>query len=96
MDLNGADKPRPTRFIRSQQELRQKYLNEDDNNTVTVSGAVDPLDAESNVRILSPDVFHLRFSISVSEDIDPFDLIEPVNILERLSKDFFAKIVRYP
>lgn len=30
----------------------------------------------------------------MQEDIDPFDMLEPVNILERLPKDFFEKIVR--
>jgi hypothetical protein len=29
----------------------------------------------------------------VQEDMDPFEMLEPVNILDRLAKDFFDKIV---
>ena len=29
----------------------------------------------------------------VAEDVDPYDLMEPVNILAALPKDFFDKIV---
>jgi hypothetical protein len=30
----------------------------------------------------------------VQEDMDPFEMLEAVNILERLSKDFYEKIVK--
>jgi hypothetical protein len=29
----------------------------------------------------------------VQEDLDPFEMLEAVNILDRLAKDFFDKIV---
>ena len=30
----------------------------------------------------------------MQEELDPFEMLEPVNILDRLAKDFFEKIVR--
>jgi hypothetical protein len=31
----------------------------------------------------------------VQEDLDPFEMMEAVNILDRLPKDFFDKIVKF-
>jgi hypothetical protein len=31
----------------------------------------------------------------VQEDLDPFEMLEAVNILDRLAKDFFDKIVKF-
>jgi hypothetical protein len=33
------------------------------------------------------------FFFLVQEDLDPFEMMEAVNILDRLSKDFYDKIV---
>ncbi|CAF2100921.1 unnamed protein product [Rotaria magnacalcarata] len=70
LDLNGADKPRQTRFLRSQQDLKERI-----EETVAASSIVVD---DTN--------------IEMQEDLDPFEMIEPVNILERLSKDFFEKL----
>ncbi|CAF2747465.1 unnamed protein product [Rotaria sp. Silwood2] len=70
LDLNGIDKPRQTRFLRSQQDLKQKM----EEIVVTSSVAIE----DNNV--------------DIQEDLDPFEMMEAVNILERLSKDFFDKI----
>ncbi|CAF4991148.1 unnamed protein product, partial [Rotaria magnacalcarata] len=70
LDLNGADKPRQTRFLRSQQDLKERI-----EKTVAASSIVVD---DTN--------------IEMQEDLDPFEMIEPVNILERLSKDFFEKL----
>lgn len=31
----------------------------------------------------------------MQEDIDPFEMMEAVNIVDRLAKDFFEKLVNY-
>ncbi|CAF1382635.1 unnamed protein product, partial [Adineta steineri] len=72
LDLNGIDKPRQTRFLRSQQELKQK---------------MEETNIPSSVIIEDP-------NFDMQEDLDPFEMLEPVNILERLSKEFYEKIVR--
>lgn len=71
LDLNGKDKPKQIRFLRSQQELKEK--SEEILQSIVISSSTD--------------------EINEQEDLDPFEMIEPVNILERLSKDFFDKIV---
>ncbi len=38
-------------------------------------------------------LFNFLYIYLVQEDLDPFEMMEAVNILERLSKDFFEKIV---
>ncbi|CAF4341434.1 unnamed protein product, partial [Adineta steineri] len=73
LDLNGIDKPRQTRFLRSQQELKQK---------------MEETNIPSSVIIEDP-------NLDMQEDLDPFEMLEPVNILERLSKEFYEKIVRF-
>ncbi|UJR08232.1 hypothetical protein I4U23_012505 [Adineta vaga] len=70
LNLNGADKPRQTRFLRSQQELKQKM----EDPTVPSSVIIEDTSAE------------------MQEDLDPFEMLEPVNILERLPKDFYDKL----
>ncbi|CAF4320441.1 unnamed protein product, partial [Adineta steineri] len=70
LDLNGIDKPRQTRFLRSQQELKQK---------------MEETNIPSSVIIEDP-------NLDMQEDLDPFEMLEPVNILERLSKEFYEKI----
>ncbi|CAF0991048.1 unnamed protein product [Adineta ricciae] len=71
LDLNGADKPRQTRFLRSQQDLKQKM---EDASCVPSSVVIEDANVE------------------MQEDLDPFDMLEAVNILERLPKDFYEKI----
>ncbi|CAF4361259.1 unnamed protein product [Rotaria sp. Silwood2] len=70
LDLNGIDKPRQTRFLRSQQDLKHKM-----EEIVVISSVA----IEDN-------------NVDIQEDLDPFEMMEAVNILERLSKDFFDKI----
>jgi len=74
LDESGTDKPRPTRFLRSQQDLREKYAQIDQAATTDVGPTTDEM------------------NIVMQEDLDPFELIEPVNILERLPKEFYQKI----
>ena len=47
LDLNGADKPRQTRFLRSQQDLKQKMEQTQAATTVSASVAVEEASAES-------------------------------------------------
>ncbi|CAF3330130.1 unnamed protein product [Rotaria socialis] len=74
LDLNGADKPRQTRFLRSQQDLKQKMEQTQASTTVSASVTIDDVNVE------------------MQEELDPFEMLEAVNILDRLSKDFFEKI----
>jgi hypothetical protein len=46
------------------------------------------------VNILFDELRILFYLFIVLEDMDPFEMLEAVNILERLSKDFFEKIVK--
>jgi len=71
LDGSGSDKPRPTRFLRSQQDLREKYAQID-------QGA--PTDVVPGTH---------EMNVDMQEELDPFELIEPVNILERLPKEFY-------
>jgi cytoskeleton-associated protein 5 len=86
LDLNGVDKPRQTRFLRSQQDLKQKM----EETSVPSSVVIEDTNPES--KFFGYLMFYF-FVCVVQEDIDPFEMMEPVNILERLSKDFFEKIV---
>jgi hypothetical protein len=47
LDLNGADKPRQTRFLRSQQDLKQKMEQAQASTTVSASVAVEDVNVES-------------------------------------------------
>ena len=40
LDLNGVDKPRQTRFLRSQQDLKQKMIDDDDGSQSAQSSMV--------------------------------------------------------
>ncbi|CAF3916372.1 unnamed protein product [Rotaria sordida] len=74
LDLTGADKPRQTRFLRSQQDLKQKMEQTQASTTVSSSVTVEDV------------------NVDMQEDLDPFEMLEAVNILDRLPKDFFDKI----
>jgi hypothetical protein len=47
LDLNGADKPRQTRFLRSQQDLKQKMEQTQASTTVSASVAAEDVNLES-------------------------------------------------
>jgi hypothetical protein len=47
LDLNGADKPRQTRFLRSQQDLKQKMEQTQASTTVASSVATEDVNLES-------------------------------------------------
>ncbi len=47
LDLNGADKPRQTRFLRSQQDLKQKMEQTQAATTVSASIAAEDVNVES-------------------------------------------------
>ncbi|CAF5227877.1 unnamed protein product, partial [Rotaria magnacalcarata] len=46
LDLNGADKPRQTRFLRSQQNVKQKQEQAVASTGASASAAVDDVDTE--------------------------------------------------
>ena len=52
LDLNGADKPRQTRFLRSQQDLKQKMEQTQAATTVTASVVADDANAESKSKAI--------------------------------------------
>jgi cytoskeleton-associated protein 5 len=97
LDLTGADKPRQTRFLRSQQDLKQKMEQTQASTTVSSSVAVEDVNVESkktkNDWIINRKILSNFFL--VQEDLDPFEMMEAVNILDRLPKDFFDKIVKF-
>ena len=94
LDASGTDKPRPTRFLRSQQDLREKYAQIDQGATTDVGPGIDEMNGDSKTDPIEMIRLFFYYLISVQEDLDPFELIEPVNILERLSKEFYQKLVR--
>jgi hypothetical protein len=47
LDLNGVDKPRQTRFLRSQQDLKQKMEQTQASTTVSSSIAVEDVNVDS-------------------------------------------------
>lgn len=49
LDASGTDKPRPTRFLRSQQDLREKYAQIDQGATTDVGPTTDELDVDSDL-----------------------------------------------
>jgi cytoskeleton-associated protein 5 len=95
LDLNGADKPRQTRFLRSQQDLKQKMEQTQASTTVSSSVAAEDVNIESKRKeiLYFELIINLNFYFLVQEDLDPFEMLEAVNILDRLPKDFFDKIV---
>jgi cytoskeleton-associated protein 5 len=97
LDLTGADKPRQTRFLRSQQDLKQKMEQTQASTTVSSSVAVEDVNVESKkqrmIELLVRKFYRIFFL--VQEDLDPFEMMEAVNILDRLPKDFFDKIVKF-
>ena len=59
LDLNGADKPRQTRFLRSQQDLKQKMEQTQAATTVGASVVVEDTSAESRRKTISVTGFTL-------------------------------------
>jgi cytoskeleton-associated protein 5 len=82
----GGEKPRQTRFLRSQQDLKAKMDAEMEQKLMSGgssaagngdgTGAGSGMDAEAAM-----------------ETIDPYDLMEPSDILSKLPKDFKEKLV---
>ncbi|CAF3687601.1 unnamed protein product [Adineta steineri] len=77
LDLNGADKPRQTRFLRSQLSVKQKQEN------VAASGGGGGAAASAGVD---------EAEAEAQEELDPLEMLEATNIIDRLPKDFFEKI----
>jgi cytoskeleton-associated protein 5 len=77
----GGEKPRQTRFLRSQQDLKAKMEAEMEQRMMN-GGAVS---AEDGVTAIP--------SADVQENMDPYDLMEPAEILSQLPKDFKEKLV---
>ncbi|XP_029935626.1 cytoskeleton-associated protein 5-like [Myripristis murdjan] len=64
--------PRQSRFLRSQQDLRAKYEQQQQQ----AESEVDPADDESE---------------EMAQQVDPYELLEPVEILSKMPKDFYEK-----
>ena len=47
LDLNGVDKPRQTRFLRSQQDLKQKMIDDDGSQSAQSSMVTDDMNGDS-------------------------------------------------
>ena len=77
--MTSGEKPRQARFLRSQQDLKAKL--EAEQERVAVNGVGEA--AGGDVA-----------DAAGAEDIDPFELMEPADILSQLPKDFKEKIVR--
>lgn len=78
----GAEKPRQTRFLRSQQDLKAKMEAENEAKLMSGSGS-----AIGNGETNGGDA-----GDAAPESIDPYDLMEPAEILSKLPKDFKEKI----
>ncbi|CAF4726258.1 unnamed protein product, partial [Rotaria sp. Silwood2] len=76
LDLNGADKPRQTRFLRSQQNVKQKQ------------GQAAASGGGGSAAIVVGD----EAEAEVQEEADPLEMLEAANVLDRLPKEFFEKI----
>lgn len=87
----GNEKPQQTRFLRSQQDLKAKME----------ARMTEGNDANEGTRfLLLFYFFYLRIVLFLVEevdggdvvpDIDPYELLEPVDILSQLPKDFYDK-----
>jgi len=76
----NAEKPRQTRFLRSQQDLKEKMEAESE------MGAGIAVNSETGESATVQD----------DEAIDPYDLMEPFDVLSKLPKDFKDKLVINP
>lgn len=74
----NAEKARQTRFLRSQQDLKAKMEAESEQGDSGGSGG-------SDVAIVGGE------EMEIDEAIDPYDLLDPVDILSRLPKDYKEK-----
>uniref|UniRef100_A0A667Y8U5 Cytoskeleton associated protein 5 n=1 Tax=Myripristis murdjan TaxID=586833 RepID=A0A667Y8U5_9TELE len=63
--------PRQSRFLRSQQDLRAKYEQQQQQ----AESEVDPADGNEEM----------------AQQVDPYELLEPVEILSKMPKDFYEK-----
>ena len=82
----SGDKARQTRFLRSQQDLKQKMETEMSNAAAAAAsgdGGASGENGEANGGGAEEN----------NEAIDPYDLMEPVDILTKLPKDFKEKLV---
>ncbi|CAF0735545.1 unnamed protein product [Brachionus calyciflorus] len=73
----STEKPRQTRFLRSQQDLKAKMEQEMENKMMAGGSGTDAVDAGSGESV---------------EAVDPYDLMDPVEILSKLPKDFKEKL----
>ncbi|CAF1056931.1 unnamed protein product [Didymodactylos carnosus] len=76
----ATDKPRQTRFLRSQQDLKAKMEQELANSSNLATTTDEPMEVGDND------------DGNDEANIDPYDLMEPVNILDKLPKEFYETI----
>ena len=78
----ASEKPRQTRFLRSQQDLKAKMEAEAEARTMSGDGAGAGSDqADGGAQ-----------SAEAPESVDPYELMEPAEILSKLPKDFKEKL----
>ena len=78
----SSEKARQTRFLRSQQDLRAKMEAEAEQKMMSGGGGGGASGAGSNDNVDAQ-----------MECMDPYDLMEPAEILSKLPKDFKEKLV---
>lgn len=57
LDASGSDKPRPTRFLRSQQDLREKYAQIEEGATAAVGPTTDEMNIDSKLDQSRDEIF---------------------------------------
>jgi cytoskeleton-associated protein 5 len=79
----SGEKPRQTRFLRSQQDLKAKMEAEMEQRMMAGGGGVGATDGVDSA---------MNGDAQVVETVDPYDLMEPADILSKLPKDFKEKL----
>jgi cytoskeleton-associated protein 5 len=82
--VSGGEKPRQMRFLRSQQDLKAKMEAELEQRAMNGGGAGGAGGAGAGADCVDGD--------AGVENIDPYDLMEPAEILSKLPKDFKEKL----
>jgi cytoskeleton-associated protein 5 len=82
----SGEKPRQTRFLRSQQDLKAKMEAEMEQRMMSGAGGASAAGGDGVDSAMNGD------GQAADEAIDPYDLMEPAEILSKLPKDFKEKL----
>ena len=80
-----GEKPRQTRFLRSQQDLKAKMEAENEQKLMSGSGSATGTNGDGGA--------NGGDSADAIEAVDPYDLMDPAEIISKLPKDFKEKLV---